>query len=170
MPKQIQATEIQNSKQYDLEQRTLQFPAEVMEFIRVLPKTIGNIEVIKQLVSSFSSVGANYIEANKALSKKDFKMRVKICRKESKESRYWLNLIEVKEEDVKKRLQVLIDEATQLMKLFGAIRPFKFEHFRSASRPNFCSCLIYQAQLPNKLGNYIFKQPCYARKVEIVEV
>lgn len=102
MPKQIQIIEVQNSKLYDLEERTLQFAAEVIEFIKTVLRTIGNVEVMKQLVRSSNSVGANYIEANEALGRKDFRMRVKICRKESKESRYWLNLIEVKGEDAEK--------------------------------------------------------------------
>jgi len=66
-------------------------------------------------------VGANYIEANEALGKKDFAMRVKICRKEAKESRYWLRLVEVGGEDAEKRRQSLINEATELTKIFGSI-------------------------------------------------
>jgi four helix bundle protein len=66
-------------------------------------------------------VGANYIEANESLSKKDFSMRVKICRKEAKESRYWLRLIEARGEDAENRRQSLINEATELMKIFGSI-------------------------------------------------
>ncbi|MCL0057727.1 four helix bundle protein [Dehalococcoidales bacterium] len=58
---------------------------------------------------------------NEALSKKDFTIRVKICRKEAKESRYWLKLIEVSGEDAEKRRQSLINEATELMKIFGSI-------------------------------------------------
>jgi len=78
----------ENSKQYDLEDRTLRFAKNVRALVKKLHKTVGNIEDGKQLVRSSGSVGANYIEANEALSKKDFIMRVKICRKESKESRY----------------------------------------------------------------------------------
>ncbi len=78
----------ENSKQYDLEDRTLKFAKNVRALVKKLRKTVGNIEDGKQLVRSSGSVGANYIEANEALSKKDFIMRVKICRKESKESRY----------------------------------------------------------------------------------
>ena len=63
-------TEIRNSKRYDLEDRTLKFAKEVIKFVKNLPKTIANIEIIKQLVRSSGSVGANYIEANEALSKK----------------------------------------------------------------------------------------------------
>ena len=66
-------------------------------------------------------MGANYIEANEALSKKDFLMRIKICRKESKENRYWLRLIEVKGGVAESRQQLLINEATELMRIFGSI-------------------------------------------------
>jgi len=121
MTKQIQMTETQNSKQYDLEERTLKFTKQVIKFVKHLPRTIANIEITKQLVRASGSVGANYIEANEALSKKDFVMRVKICRKEAKESRYWLKLTEVNSEDAEKQRQLLIQEATELMKIFGAI-------------------------------------------------
>ena len=98
-------TEVKNSKQYDLEERTLRFAKEVIEFVNILPKTMANIEIVKQIIRSSGSVGANYIEANEALSKKDFTMRVKICRKEAKESRYWLRLIEVRIGDAEWRKQ-----------------------------------------------------------------
>ncbi len=114
-------TETRASKHYDLEERTLRFAREVIDFVNTLPKSIANVELIKQVVRSSGSVGANYIEANEALGKKDFAMRVKICRKEAKESRYWLSLIEVKGEDTEKRRESLIVEATELMKIFGAI-------------------------------------------------
>ena len=80
-------------KPYDLEERPFQFAKEVRLFVKTLPQTIANVEDIKQVVRSSGSVGANYIEANEALSKKDFKFRIKICRKEAKESAYWLRLI-----------------------------------------------------------------------------
>jgi len=114
-------SESKDSKHYDLEERTLRFAKEVIDFVNALPKSIANVELIKQIVRSSGSVGANYIEANEALSKKDFAMRVKICRKEAKESRYWLSLIEVRGEDTEKRKQSLIGEATELMKIFGSI-------------------------------------------------
>jgi four helix bundle protein len=88
-------TKIQNTKQYDLEDRTLHFAKQVIDFISKLPKTLSNNEVSKQLIRSAGSVGANYIGANESLSKKDFVMRIKICRKEAKESRYWLKLISI---------------------------------------------------------------------------
>ena len=76
------------SKRYDLEDRTFAYAKRVIAFIRNLPKTIANVEVMKQLVRASGSVGANYIEANGAVSRNDFKYRIKICRKEAKESRY----------------------------------------------------------------------------------
>ncbi len=115
-------TKTSNSKQYDLEDRTLTFSKNVRTFVKKLPKTLSNLEDGKQLVRSAGSVGANYIEANEALSKKDFMMRIKICRKEAKESRYWLKLIDtVGREDLEEDRIKLIREATELMNIFGAI-------------------------------------------------
>ncbi|MCX6702930.1 MAG: four helix bundle protein [Candidatus Wolfebacteria bacterium] len=82
-----------NSKPYDLEERTLEFARDVALFCKRLPRSVSNIEYSKQVIRSSDSVGANYIEANECLGKKDFMMRIKICRKEAKETAYWLNLI-----------------------------------------------------------------------------
>ena len=80
-------TEQRPTPRYDLEDRTYRFAKRVRDFVKRLPRTICNLEDVKQLARSSNSVGANYIEANEALSKKDFRMRIKICRKESKEAR-----------------------------------------------------------------------------------
>lgn len=109
----------QNSKQYDLEERTFKFAKRVRGFVEKLPKTVRNLEDGKQLIRSSGSIGANYIEANESLSKKDFLMRIMISRKEAKETEYWLRLIEV--EALEKEKIELINEATQLRKIFGAI-------------------------------------------------
>ena len=77
-----------SNKPYDLEDRTLLFAKDVIEFVGKVPRNLANNEIAKQLIRSVGSVGANYIEANEALSKKDFLMRVKISRKEAKESCY----------------------------------------------------------------------------------
>lgn len=112
----------ENSKQYDLEDRTFEFAKRVRTFVKKLPKTIANIEDIKQLVRASGSVGANYIEANEALSKKDFLMRIKICRKESKESKYWLKLVETNNNsELELERKELVQEATELNNIFGAI-------------------------------------------------
>jgi four helix bundle protein len=110
----------ENPKRYDLEDRTFTFAKACRAFIKSLSKTIGNVEDARQLIRSSGSVGANYIEANEALSKKDFILRVKICRKEAKESRYWLRLLEVAEKVGNER-DLLIQEAQELMNIFGAI-------------------------------------------------
>jgi four helix bundle protein len=82
-------------KPHDLEDRTFLFAESVRDFVKQLPRTIGNTEDVRQLVRASGSVAANWIEADEALSKKDFLMRVKICRKEAKESRLFLRLVDV---------------------------------------------------------------------------
>ena len=110
------------ARQYDLEDRTLLFAQNARSFVKKMPKTLANLEDAKQLVRASGSVGANYIEANECLSKKDFLMRIKICRKEAKESRYWLRLIDVADDlTAQKRRDDLIREATELTNIFGAI-------------------------------------------------
>src|SRR6266571_2265314 len=110
----------ENPKHYDLEERTLEFAKNSRVFVRRLPRTISNIEDVKQFIRASGSIGANYIEANEAIGKKDFVMKIKICRREAKESRYWLRLIDTdgKLEGDRARL---LDEADELMKIFGAI-------------------------------------------------
>ncbi len=109
-------------KYYDLEDRTAKFAKDIRLFVKKLPRTISNIEDIKQLVKSSGSVGANYIEANDSLSKKDFLMRIKISRKEAKESRYWLKLLDVGDDiNTGTERDELFQEATELMNIFGAI-------------------------------------------------
>ena len=112
----------QNSKKYDLEDRTLAFAKDVSRFVQKLPKTLANIEDGRQLIKASGSVGANYIEANEALSKKDFIMRIKICRKEGKESRYWLRLIDTEDNrELEEERRDLEGEASELTSIFGSI-------------------------------------------------
>jgi len=113
-------TKIQNPKQYDLEERTFKFAKRLIEYVNAAPKSIANIEISKQLVRSAGSVGANYIEANESISKKDFVLRIKISRKEAKESRYWIGLSNSRKEQESEK-ELLIKEATELMNIFGAI-------------------------------------------------
>lgn len=108
------------TKTYDLEERSFQFASAVNIYVRKLPKDIPNIENGKQLARSSGSVAANYIEANESLSKKDFIMRVKISKKESKESRLWLRLT-IPSPDMEAEKAKLIQESVELMKIFGSI-------------------------------------------------
>jgi four helix bundle protein len=120
--KQIQMTKTQNSKQYDLEDRTLAFAKRVRGLVKRLPKTLANVEDGRQLIKASGSVGANYNEANEAISKKDFILRIKICRKEAKESKYWLKLIDTEEEaELENERQDLEREASELTSIFGSI-------------------------------------------------
>ena len=112
-----------NSKPvYDLEERTFRFAKDVRLFVKTLPKTIANLEDQRQLIRASGSVGANYREANEALSKKDFVMRIKISRKEAKESEYFLRLIyETNELTNQYEAKRLIQEAVELKKILSSI-------------------------------------------------
>ena len=108
-------------RRFDLEERTLKFSQKIFSLIKSADKSFANNEICKQLMRAAGSIGANYIEANEALSKKDFLYRVKICKKESKEARYWLNIVFIENDDFNKQKAELIQEATELMNIFGAI-------------------------------------------------
>ena len=110
----------QGKKPYNLEERTLLFAKNIIKFVERVPKSLPNIEIAKQLVRSVGSVGANYIEANEALSKKDFLMRVKISRKEAKESCYWIKLLTVTD-SLKAEHAALLQEGTEVMKILSSI-------------------------------------------------
>ena len=115
-------TEIRNSKPYDLEDRSEVFAKKCRGLVKKLKTTIANTEDGRQLIKSSGSVGANYIEANESLSKRDFRMRIKICRKEAKESRYWLRLLNNEDNlHLKAEIEDLLQEATELMNIFGTI-------------------------------------------------
>ena len=118
----IQMTKTSWDGRYDLEDRTFEFARRVRAFVKRLPRTVCNREDVKQVVRSSGSVGADYIEANEALSKKDFKMRIRISRKESKESRYWLRLLDTHDDvALNSDREHLAQEATELMRIFGSI-------------------------------------------------
>jgi four helix bundle protein len=111
----------QNSKQYDLEDRSFNFARDIRHFIKSLPKDKLMYEDYIQLLRSSGSIGANYIEANEAISKKDFVHRIKISRKEAKESIYWLKLLEVEDEILIQKRNELVTESTELMLILSSI-------------------------------------------------
>lgn len=100
-------------RRYDLEERIFQMAKSCRTFVQTLPKTTQSFEDGRQLIRSSGSVAANYIEANEAVSKKDFRFRIKVCKKEAKESILWLRLMSANNE--------LIKEMTEIMKIMGAI-------------------------------------------------
>ncbi len=119
-PKQARNANSPKDRRFDLEERTLEFAKRVVRYVNNLPRIVSSNEISSQLVRSAGSVGANYIEANESLGKKDFLMHIKISRKEAKESAYWLKLTLPKTELQKEQVD-LIQEATELMKIFGSI-------------------------------------------------
>lgn len=111
-----------NSANFDLENRTFLFAKAVRSYCKDVTPNIANIQDIKQIIRSSGSVAANYIEANESLSKPDFVYRIKICRKEAKETKLWLNLIDIHDKPYLDETQFkLLDEAHQLTLIFNAI-------------------------------------------------
>lgn len=96
------------------------FAKAVNDYVNFLPKNQSNIENGKQLIRAAGSVGANYIEANESLGKKDFLMRIKISRKEAKEGRFWLELTIPGAENLENKIS-LIQESTELIKILSSI-------------------------------------------------
>jgi four helix bundle protein len=105
---------------YDLEERTMHFAKDMRLFVRSLTRDTANNEDIKQIVRSSGSVGANYLEANESLSKKDFLMRIKISKKECRETIWWLELLDIKDSQQAEQVR-LTREATEIMNILGAI-------------------------------------------------
>lgn len=106
---------------YDLEERTNRFSINIINFLKQLEFGIINKNLIDQLVRSASSIGANYMEANHAISKKDFKNKIHICRKEANESKYWIRLIAESNVEFKETCRILWKEAQELTLIFAKI-------------------------------------------------
>ena len=112
----------ENQKPYDLEERAHLFAKEVRAYFTRLPRTDGNVIDGRQLIRSSGSIGANYIEANEALGKKDFVHRLRIARREAKESRWWLRLLDTQEDaTLESTRAALIQEATELTSILSAM-------------------------------------------------
>ncbi len=116
-------TKNQESKKnvFDLEERTLTFAKRVIVLCQALPNNTVNTKLIDQIIRSAGSVGANYREANDSLGKKDFLMRMKISRKEAKETEFWLQLIVEANPSFAKRMADLLQEVLELRKIFSSI-------------------------------------------------
>lgn len=115
-------TNVNGAPNYDLEERTFVFAQAVRAFVKRLPRTICNLEDAPQVVRSSGSVGANYIEANEALSKKEFRHRLGISRREAKETRYWLRLLDLtRNASLEGERAKLIQEAAELIKIFSSM-------------------------------------------------
>jgi four helix bundle protein len=109
------------TKPYDLEERTAQFGEAIIRFAKKIPHNSVNSRLISQLVGAGTSVGANYCEADDGVSRKDYKNRIGTCKKEARETKFFLRMIAVAEEHLKPEARVLWQEARELHLIFCSI-------------------------------------------------
>ena len=119
MSNQVQNPNVK--KPYDLEERTAVFWEEIIKFAKTLPDNNISRPLINQIVRSGTSVGANYMEADGAESKKDFNHKIGICKKEAKETMHWLRMLAVVNPDKKEQCRKLWQEAHELTLIFSSI-------------------------------------------------
>lgn len=105
----------------DLEDRTLEFTRRIVDLCNRIPRTPSSVEIVRQVVRSAGSVGANYREANEKLSKKDFILRIRIARKEAKETTYWLEVLKSAVPNFGVEMDPLIRESEELRNILSAI-------------------------------------------------
>lgn len=110
-----------NEKIYDLEERTAKFGEEIIKFCKKIPQNIITNPLINQLVRAATSVGANYCEADDAESKQDFKHKIGICKKESRESKHFIRMLAVAVPDTKDEASALWNEAKEINLIFNSI-------------------------------------------------
>jgi four helix bundle protein len=108
-------------KKYNLEERTAQFGEAIIQFAKTFRQDPVNSLLISQIVRSGTSVGANYMEADGAESKKDFQHKISICKKESKETKHWLRMIAKANPTRRDECQKLLREAQELSLIFSSI-------------------------------------------------
>ena len=112
---------IKTNQKYDLEERTAKFGENIIEFCKSLKENTVNIPIIKQLVRSGTSVGANYCEANGASSKQDFKNKIHIYKKEIQETKFWIRMTVKGNPEIKEEAKELWQEAQELTLIFSRI-------------------------------------------------
>ncbi len=117
----IQFPNEEKQYKYDLEERTAKFAEKIIEFTKKIKKNHINISIITQLVRSGTSVGANYCEANGASSKRDFRNKIYICKKEIQETKYWLRIVSKASPEIKEKAKEIWKEAQELTLIFGKI-------------------------------------------------
>ena len=108
-------------REYDLEERTAKFSENILDFARKIPKSVITVPLISQLVRSATSIGSNYCEADDAESRKDFKHKIGISKKEARETKYWLRLVAKAEPSFAAEARVLWQEAKELHLIFNSI-------------------------------------------------
>lgn len=113
--------DINKNNNYDLEERTAKFGENIINFCKSINQDTINKPIINQLVRSSTSIGANYMEANGASSKQDFKNKIFICKKESQETKHWLRMMTNCLPERKEELKILWNECQELTLIFGKI-------------------------------------------------
>ena len=106
---------------YNLEERTARFGEDVIDFVSKINRNTINDSLIKQIVRSSTSIGANYCEANNASSKSDFRNKIYICKKETNETKYWLRLLTKTDAKFRDTTKKLWQEAQELNLIFQKI-------------------------------------------------
>lgn len=106
---------------FDLEERTAKFGENTIRFVKKIPQDAIIFSILSQLIRSSTSIGANYCEADNAESKKDFKHKIGICKKEAKETMHWLRMIAIAKPEYKNEAKILWQEAKELNLIFNAI-------------------------------------------------
>lgn len=106
---------------YDLEERTAKFGEEIIKLCKSAKQDSISSPLINQLIRSATSIGANYMEANGASSKKDFRNKISICLKESRETKHWLRMLAVAQPEKKDQLKALWRECQELTLIFSKI-------------------------------------------------
>ncbi len=109
------------TKIYDLEERTAKFGESVIELVKKIPRNEITSPIIKQLIKAATSVGANYCEADDAESKKDFKHKIGICKKEARESKHFLRMLAKAVPEFQEEITKLWLEAKELHLIFNSI-------------------------------------------------
>ncbi|MFQ5452463.1 MAG: four helix bundle protein [Candidatus Paceibacterota bacterium] len=112
-------TKAPKNKKYDLEERTAKFAEEVIDLCKSLKVTSYNRRIIEQLIASAGSIGANYAEASEAESKRDFRHKIAICKKETQETKHWLRLLVRTNSEIKQKAKPLWKGAHELLLIFS---------------------------------------------------
>ena len=115
-----QSSNLKN-KEYNLEERTAKFSEDIIEFIRSIKRDDINRNIIIQLVRAITSIGANYCEANASSSKRDFRNKIYICKKEANEAKYWLRILAKYHPELKEKIRIFWQEAHEFHLIFQKI-------------------------------------------------
>jgi four helix bundle protein len=122
-------TPAEKSREFDLAERTAAFGEHVIQFSRRIPQNAISSPIVRQLVRSATSIGANYLEADEAGSKKEFRYRISVCRREARETQYWLRIVVASNPNCKVEARQHWQEARELVLILESI------HRKSAATP-----------------------------------